>query len=174
MKPVTKMKAGSGHKLTTVGLPKWKGKSVSKLASFIDCLFIHNISNRVPELLFLHSMIVFWHLIDENQIECRPEKVLDPYWMNQWEFRLYTLFFTNESAWMGVTDVIQRIKELNAWIMDRSCAVCEKDLTDGDQKSIVCDSCLLWYHFLCVCLKELPKKKKWFCYLSHWKSTKYM
>ena len=31
-----------GHKLTTVGLPKRKGKSVSKLASFIDYLFIHN------------------------------------------------------------------------------------------------------------------------------------
>ena len=31
------------------------------------------------------------------------------------------------------------------------------------QPSIVCDSCLTWYHFKCESLAKQPKSKTWFC-----------
>ena len=41
------------------------------------------------------------------------------------------------------------------------CGTCDEDLADG-RESILCDKCL-WFNFSCVCLNEMPKKKKCFC-----------
>lgn len=112
----------------------------------------------------LNSAMKSDDLIDEDQVECRPEKVPCSVLDEAVEISIIRSFFTND-AWMVVTDVIQRNKEVDVWI----CALCEKDLADGTA-AIICDSCLLWYHCTCVYVKQMPKKKMWFCktcYSSH-------
>jgi hypothetical protein len=42
------------------------------------------------------------------------------------------------------------------------CTVCSKDADQHDQ-SIMCNSCLEWYHVTCARLKNPPKSKFWFC-----------
>jgi len=42
------------------------------------------------------------------------------------------------------------------------CTVCAKDADQHDQ-SIMCNSCLEWYHVTCARLKNPPKSKFWFC-----------
>ena len=96
-------------------------------------------------------------LIDEDEVECRPEKIPCSILDENVHISLVRCYFTNE-AWLVVQDVIAKKKEADVWI----CGVCHKDLADG-QESIICDSCLQWYHFSCVCLTKMPKKKKWFC-----------
>ena len=42
------------------------------------------------------------------------------------------------------------------------CTVCSKDADQHDQ-SIMCNSCLEWYHVTCARLKNPPKSKFWSC-----------
>ena len=67
----------------------------------------------------------------------------------------------SQDAWMSVEDVIQRKSDNMVWI----CHTCLHDL--HSEESILCDSCLLWFHFRCVGLTKSPKLKKWFCRACH-------
>ena len=51
-------------------------------------------------------------------------------------------------------DVIARKAEMDVWM----CSMCQHDLHDGG-KSIICESCLKWYHFACAGLTKDPKRK---------------
>ena len=94
-------------------------------------------------------------LIEEEHVECRPEKI--PCSVLDENVDMVRHYFTND-AWMVVEDVVERKAKMDVW----ECSVCQHDLHDG-RKSIVCESCLKWYHFTCVGLTKDPKRKVWFC-----------
>ena len=99
-------------------------------------------------------------LIEEESIECRPEKVSNAVLDENVDIHLIRSYLSQE-AWMIVQDVLQRKREFPSW----TCCVCHHDL--HCEASIICESCLEWYHFRCVGLTGQPKKKNWFCRSCH-------
>lgn len=95
-------------------------------------------------------------LIEEEEVECKPERVSDAILDENVDVCLVRNHFTQD-AWMVVEDVIKRKSQKIVWI----CHTCLHDL--HSEESIICDSCLLWFHFRCVGLTKLPKLKNWFC-----------
>ena len=65
-------------------------------------------------------------------------------------------YFT-KSAWLKATHLIEQLQNDPNWI----CVVCQEDLSLSD--SIVCECCLVWYHFSCAGLCNKPKRAAWFC-----------
>jgi len=54
--------------------------------------------------------------------------------------------------------MINRKRKKVLWI----CPTCQKDI--GSKKSILCDSCLTWFHVKCdLSIKPESKKADWFC-----------
>ncbi|MCG8626873.1 MAG: PHD zinc finger domain-containing protein [Proteobacteria bacterium] len=92
-------------------------------------------------------------LIEEESIECRPEKVSNAVLDENVDIHLIRSYLSQE-AWMIVQDVLQRKREFPSW----TCRVCHHDLRC--EASIICESCLEWYHFRCVGLTGQPKKKE--------------
>ena len=43
------------------------------------------------------------------------------------------------------------------------CGRCTLEIIDDEQSTIVCDSCLAWYHFACVGLKKNHPKAEYGC-----------
>ena len=95
-------------------------------------------------------------LIEEEEVECRPERVSAAILDDTVDICLVRNHFTQD-AWMVVEDVIQRKSKNMVW----TCQTCLHDL--HSEESIICESCLLWFHFRCVGLTKLPKLKNWFC-----------
>jgi len=95
-------------------------------------------------------------LIEEEDVETRPEcvpmKCLDE---NVCMSRVRR-YFTND-AWELVENVITTMNKRQLWL----CSSCSEELDTSD--SIVCESCLEWYHLRCVGLTKPPKKRQWFC-----------
>ena len=104
----------------------------------------------------IHPVLNKGELIEENEVECRPEKISNAILDQSVDVHLIRHCFTND-AWLIVQDVLNRKKEHHVWI----CRGCSHDL-DKDQ-AILCDSCLEWFHFRCVGLIKQPKQKYWFC-----------
>lgn len=95
-------------------------------------------------------------LIDEDQVECMPDRVPNSIADENVDIFLVRPLFTQD-AWALVEDVYrQKIRKM-AWI----CDTCYRDL--DTEESIACDSCLLWQHFKCAGLLTRPKTKTWFC-----------
>ena len=82
-------------------------------------------------------------LLDEDKVESRPEKVTNALLDDNVDVHAVRRFFTHD-AWLVVKDVMKRKKEYAIW----TCKICHHDLKE--QQSIVCESCLEWYHFHCV------------------------
>lgn len=95
-------------------------------------------------------------LIDEDKVECMPDKVPNAIVDDSVDVHLVRRYFTS-NAWMIIQDVIRRKKECAVW----TCNSCYKDL--DEQQSIACESYLEWFHFSCVGLAKKPKAKNWFC-----------
>ena len=95
-------------------------------------------------------------LIEEEDVECRPEKIPCSVLDENVNVCLVRPYFTTD-AWMLVEEVVKRKKTLDVWL----CTTCH-DTLEGKQ-SIICELCLQWYHFVCVGLNTQPKKKNWFC-----------
>ena len=98
-------------------------------------------------------------LIEEEDVECRPEMIPSSVLDENVDVCLVRHYFSAD-AWMVIQDVIGRKAKMDLW----ECSVCQHDLHDG-RKSIICESCLKWYHFSCVGLTKDPKRKNWFCRL---------
>ena len=101
-------------------------------------------------------------LIEEESVECRPEKVSDAVADENVDVSLVRQFFT-EDAWKIVRDVVDTKVKNMSW----KCHCCFNDL--HAERSIICDGCLLWFHFQCVSLTTQPKAKTWFCRKCHTK-----
>ena len=95
-------------------------------------------------------------LIEEVDVEVRPERVPMKCLDENVCIATVRKYFTND-AWELVENVMITMKKKQAWL----CASCHIDLANSE--SIVCESCLDWFHLRCVSLKKAPKKKDWFC-----------
>ena len=104
--------------------------------------------------------IEFDDIIQEEDIECRPEKIPASALDENVDICSIRKYFSYD-AWLLVEDIIKQKKEKMIWL----CAVCQKDLNSDE--SIAYDSCLLWHHFTCVSVKKQPKAKAWFCRKCH-------
>ena len=69
-------------------------------------------------------------------------------------------FFT-KSAWIRVTNTMMELAKDPKYL----CGSCHEDLHFAH--SIVCESCLAWYHLRCAGLADAPKRTDWFCRICH-------
>ena len=99
-------------------------------------------------------------LIEEEEVECRPEKVPNALLDENVDVNLIRRCFTDD-AWLIVDSVVKQKSKHTNWI----CQSCNHDL--AEHPSIICDCCLQWYHFCCVGLTRQPKRKQWFCRPCH-------
>ena len=99
-------------------------------------------------------------LIDEDKVECMPEKIPMALLDENVDVYLIRKYFTAD-AWLVIEDVLKQKKGNPTWM----CEICHKNLS-LDQ-SIGCDSCLKWFHFKCAGITKYPKKKTWFCRPCH-------
>ena len=95
-------------------------------------------------------------LIEEDQVEVRPELLPDAAIDENVDINLIRKFFSYD-AWLLASDVVAR-RKLNSLYL---CKTCSHDVHES--ASIACDHCLCWYHLKCVGLKKGPKQKYWFC-----------
>ena len=94
-------------------------------------------------------------LIEEEEVECRPERVQNSILDDNVDVCLIRKYFTND-AWKVVQDVLQ-LKEINTtW----TCQICNSEVS---LDCVCCESCLCWYHYKCVGLVTKPKMKNWYC-----------
>ena len=94
-------------------------------------------------------------LIEEEQVEVRPEKLPDAVLDENVDVHLIRKYFSHD-AWLSVHSVVQQ-KKIN------STFVCQYCFNDADVcPSIACDHCLSWCHMKCVGLVNGPKTKYWF------------
>ena len=73
-------------------------------------------------------------------------------------FRSIWMKYFTQDGWLTVQNVVEAIKKNPAYY----CGSCTLPIND-EEDSIQCDSCLVWYHFQCVNLKQRPKCAVWFC-----------
>ena len=97
------------------------------------------------------------NIIDEEQVETRPEKVNPALADENVNFIRLRRYFSHD-AWLLVEDVIKQLKLTNTWI----CQCCKEELLE-DTQCIGCDECLYWFLFTRASLKKEPKSKYWFC-----------
>ena len=99
-------------------------------------------------------------LIEEEDVEVRPEKLPDAILDENVDVHLIRKFFSQD-AWLLVTEVVKQKQDKPLYV----CLYCLHDL--GEAPSIVCDHCLSWCHLKCVGLKHEPKMKHWYCRSCH-------
>ena len=99
-------------------------------------------------------------LIEEDAVECRPERVPDSITDQNVDVFLVCRLFTQDACAIVDNVYKQKVKKM-IW----TCSVCYHDLSDD--QSIVCKSCLLWYHFKFSGVTKQPKAKTWFCRKCH-------
>lgn len=99
-------------------------------------------------------------LIDEEDVELRPEKLPDGVGDENVDIHLIRKFFTND-AWLVLYQATEMKRQNQLYV----CNVCFQDLDKAP--SIVCDHCLEWNHSHCLGLKRAPKRRYWFCRRCH-------
>lgn len=171
-----------GHLLTAVGLPSKKGKSTTakKPCSFLK---LHSSEKERGTAVIIHKYYVVTYLyncthvvmlqwfvlpviaekclsggeiITEEFVECRPEKVPNSCLDENVDIFLIKKHFTFD-AWQVILQIVESKKENKDWF----CTICSHDLQE--RTSILCDCCLCWFHLSCVGLKNVLKRKEWFC-----------
>ena len=95
-------------------------------------------------------------LIEEEEVEVRPECVPTKYLDENVCMGKVRKYFTTD-AWELVENVMERMRTKVVWL----CSCCSSPLDTSE--SIVCESCLDWFHFKRVGLKRPPKRKDCFC-----------
>lgn len=97
-------------------------------------------------------------LIEEQEVETRPERVSPSCLDENVCLRSIQKYFTHD-GWTALLHVVEAVKKTPVWY----CGRCTKSISDDTENSIMCDSCLVWYHFKCTAIKQSPKSKMWFC-----------
>ena len=95
-------------------------------------------------------------LIEEDRVECRPERIPDSVMDENIDVCLVRPYFSSD-AWMLLDTVLKTKAKKMVW----TCKVCHHDLHSVE--SIICEACLQWYHFQCIGLKTQPKARNWIC-----------
>ena len=91
-------------------------------------------------------------LIEEEQVDCRSEKVPDATVNEDINVCLVCCHFSAD-AWLVIEDLMKQKVEKMTWI----CHACFHDL--HTEQAILCDSCLKWFHFSCVGITKFPKSR---------------
>ena len=97
------------------------------------------------------------YLIDEEDVETRPERVPCAVLDENVDVHLIRKFFTND-AWLVVVIVVEQ-KQRNSNFIYK---YCYHDLHKSS--SVVCEHCLSWYHIKRVGLKQELKVRYWYCH----------
>lgn len=101
-------------------------------------------------------------IIEKKQVETRPEQVSASCLDENVCLRSCQKYFSHD-AWMAVLQVMESIKKYTVWY----CGRCACSISDDTEDSIVCDCCLVWYHFKCTGIRQSPKCRVWFCRSCH-------
>lgn len=108
------------------------------------------------------DMAVKGSIIEEEEVEVRPERVSASCLDENVCLASLQKYFSRD-GWASLLQVVSEVKKQPVWY----CGRCTKAICDETESSIVCDSCLVWYHFMCSGLKQRPKSKMWFCRSCH-------
>lgn len=95
-------------------------------------------------------------LVQEEEVEVRPECIPDAVMDENVDIHLIRRFFSHD-AWLVMEDTLSRKRRNFVYL----CRYCAHDVHES--VSVACDCCLLWFHLKCVGLKKEPKQKYWFC-----------
>ena len=120
-----------------------------------------------------HSVILLWfvsptlaelvlarkRLIEEDQIEIIPERITASCLDENVYLSSCKKYFTNET-WLALEGVVAVIANNPCYF----CGRCTNPIDDDTEDSILCDSCLIWYHYQCMNTRNKPKSKNWFCH----------
>jgi len=101
-------------------------------------------------------------LIEEEDVETRPEYVSASCLDENVCLRNIQKYFTRDS-WKALLHLVEAVKQETVWF----CGRCTSIIEDEEEDSIVCESCLKWFHFKCTGLKKAPKVSNWFCRRCH-------
>ena len=122
--------------------------------------------------LFAYPVVLLWFvspvvaelallrkgLIEEDQVEIMPERVMASCLDENVCLSSCGKYFTSD-AWLALEGVVTAIAT-NPYYF---CGRCTNPINDDTENSILCDSCLIWYHYRCVNIKKQHKSKHWFC-----------
>ena len=97
-------------------------------------------------------------LIQEDGVEILPEGITASCLDDQVHLDSCKKYFTQDGR-LALQNVVKAIQKNPAYY----CGSCTHPINDDEEDSIQCDSCLVWYHFKCVILKQKPKSMAWFC-----------
>ena len=110
----------------------------------------------------INPVITRKRVVEEADVEIRPEKIPSSCLDENVCINSIQKYFSAD-AWAAVEQVLEVVKKNPAWF----CGSCAKEIDDNTEDSIICDSCLSWFHFNCLGLKKPPKIKEWFCRQCH-------
>ena len=108
------------------------------------------------------SVIARERVVEETDVEICPEKIPSSCLDENVCIHSIQKYFSAD-AWMAVEQVLKVVKNNPAWF----CGSCENKIDDSTEDSVVCESCLSWFHFNCLGLRKAPKTKEWFCRQCH-------
>ena len=101
-------------------------------------------------------------VVEESDVEIRPERIPSSCLDENICIQSIQKYFSVD-AWAAVEQVLEVVKRNPVWF----CGNCARRIDDDTESSIICESCLSWFHFDCVGLKKSPKSRQWFCRQCH-------
>jgi len=142
---------------TTIGLiKKKKGPTSFKKQSTIkqqELLLKWIVKDKkiVTEMLYKN------YIIDDIEYLCYQDEMHSGIFEEDVELDMVKHFFSKQ-LWKSLLNIIKIKRKEVVWI----CPTCQKDI--GCKQSILCDSCLTWFHIKCdSSIKPKPKTSDWFC-----------
>ncbi|XP_050055993.1 uncharacterized protein LOC126549742 isoform X4 [Aphis gossypii] len=147
-----------GIKKTTIGLLKkkkglpipFRTQSAEKKQEIL-LKWIVTDENIVTKALYNN------YIIDDVSILTQQDEIHNGILEEDVDINMVKHFFTN-GIWKSLIKIIDIKRKKVVWL----CPTCQKDISL--KKSILCDSCLTWFHVKCdICIKPKPKKANWFC-----------
>lgn len=92
-------------------------------------------------------------LIEEDEVEMRPEWI-PASCLDDNVFVPSVQKYFSPDAWIALMNVLETVKKNAVWY----CGACEKAIDDEKENSIVCESCLNWFHFTLYQSREIKNK----------------
>ena len=98
-------------------------------------------------------------LVEEDQVKIIPERVAVSCLDENVCLSSCQKYFTSD-AWLALEGVVAAMATNPCYLYER----CTNPINDDTENSILCDSCLIWYHYRSVYIKKQPKSKHQFCH----------
>ena len=89
-------------------------------------------------------------LIDEDQVEIIPERITASCLDENVCLSSCKKYFTDE-GWSALENVVATIAKSPSYF----CGRCRNPIDDDTEDSILCDSCLIWYHYQCMSINKV-------------------